>query len=84
MLYDTLYDSCKFRVPKLNLRHKGPFEAIRQFKNDVEVKHLNLDSITTLSVARLSIFSGSKEVGVRLAMEDADQFSNSGYHCLAW
>ena len=27
VLYDTLYDPCKFRVPKLNSRHKGPFEV---------------------------------------------------------
>jgi hypothetical protein len=75
VLYDTLYDPCKFRVPKLNSRHRGPFEVIRQVKNDVEVRHLNLGSISLLPVDRLSLFSGTREEGIRLAMEDADQFN---------
>ena len=75
VLYDTLYDPCKFRTPKLNSRHRGPYEVIRQVKNDVEARHLNLGSISTMPVDRLSIFTGSREEGIRLAMEDADQFN---------
>jgi len=56
------------------IRDTETFEVIRQVKNDVEVKHLNLGSITILSGARLRIFSCSKKEGVHLAMEDADQF----------
>ena len=75
VLYDTLYDPCKFRTPKLNSRHRGPYEVIRQVKNDVEARHLNLGSIAIMPVDRLSIFTGSREEGIRLAMEDADQFN---------
>lgn len=75
VLYDTLYDPCQYRVPKLNSRHRGPYEVIKQIKNDVEARHLNLGSISVLPVSRLSIFTGTREEGVRLAMEDADQFN---------
>ena len=75
VLYDTLYNPCNFRIPKLNSRHKGPYEVIRQVKNDVEARHLNLGSISTMPVDRLCIFNGTREEGIRLAMEDADQFN---------
>jgi len=44
-------------------------------KVDVEAGHRNLGSISTMPVDRLSIFTGSREEGFRLSMEDADQFN---------
>ena len=41
VLYDTLYDPCNFRTPKLNSRHKGPYEVIRQIKNGVEAQGIS-------------------------------------------
>ena len=74
VLYDTLYDQCQRRVPKLNSRGRGPYEVIRQVKNDVELRHLNSGAVSSKPVDRLALYSGTLESAKRLAEEDADQF----------
>ena len=43
-------------------------------RNDVECRHLNLKSIESFVVDRLTLFSGTRAEAERLAMEDANQF----------
>ena len=74
VLYDSLYDPCRYRTEKLQSRYKGPYEVISQQKDEVEVRHLALGFITKLLVERIGLFIGSREEAYALAMEDADQF----------
>jgi hypothetical protein len=50
----------------------GPYEVIRQVKNDVEVRDLVRGNIKVFHVERLKIFHGSKEEAFRLAKIDTD------------
>ena len=45
VLYDTLYSQDKFRTPKLNSRHSGPWKVKKHTENDVEVQYLCLGNI---------------------------------------
>jgi hypothetical protein len=74
VLYNSLHDDKARRSAKLDSKYKGPYEVIRQVKDEVEVRHLALGSIQRLLVERLKIFVGSKEEAFKLAMEDADQY----------
>jgi hypothetical protein len=73
VLYNCLYDG-RFRRTKLSNRCKGPYEVIQHVKNDVECRHLNMKSIESFAVERLTLFSGTRLEAERLAMEDANQF----------
>ena len=74
VLYNSLHDDKARRSAKLDSRYKGPYEMLRQVKDEVEGRHLALGSIKLLLVERLKIFVGSKDDAFKLAMEDADQF----------
>ena len=74
VLYNSLHDDKARRSAKLDSRYKGPYEVLRQVKDEVEGRHLALGSIKLLLVERLKIFVGSKDDAFKLAMEDADQF----------
>jgi hypothetical protein len=74
VLYDTLYDDKARQSAKLDSRYKGPYEVLRQVKDEVKCRHLALGSIKQLLVERLKLFVGSKDDAFKLAMEDADQF----------
>jgi hypothetical protein len=74
VLYNSLHDAKARRSAKLDSKYKGPYEVLRQVKDEVEVRHLALGSIQRLLVERLKIFVGSKEEAFKLAMEDADQY----------
>ena len=62
------------RPTKLASPYTGPFEVIRQTKNDVECRHLAMGNIKVLHVTRLKLFVGSREEAYKAALLDADQF----------
>ena len=62
------------RPTKLASPYTGPFEVIRQTKNDVECRHLVMGNIKILHVTRLKLFVGSREEAYKAALLDADQF----------
>jgi hypothetical protein len=59
---------------KLATRYAGPYEVLRQTKNDVECKHLAMGNIRTFYVGDLKPFFGTREEGKELAAIDHDQF----------
>jgi hypothetical protein len=56
VLYNSLHDDKARRSAKLDSKYKGPYEVLRQVKDEVEVRHLALGSIQWLLVERLKIF----------------------------
>ena len=63
----------KPRSNKLDPLYSGPYEVLKQEKNDVECRHLSLGSIKKLYVERLKLFRGSRDEARALASTDADQ-----------
>jgi len=61
------------RKEKLAIRYKGPHAVIRQYKDEVEVRHMAMEFITRLLVERVKLFNGTRDEAFRLAMEDAGQ-----------
>ena len=57
----------------LHMAYKGPYKVISQLKNGVECRHLCMKNIQTFHVERLKLFSGTREVGKKVAMLDFDQ-----------
>jgi hypothetical protein len=60
---------------KLSPKFLGPYEVIKQYKNDVTCKHIVLGNIKEFHVTRLKIFHGSKDEAIRIAKLDNDQFT---------
>ena len=59
---------------KLTSAYSGPYEVIKQVKNDVEVRHVSLGVIKQFHVTRLKLFAGTMEEAKVIALWDADQF----------
>ena len=59
---------------KLTARRSGPYQVVRQVKNDVTCKHVNLGSEHTLHVSRLTPFFGSYDDALRVARLDKNQY----------
>ena len=74
VLYDTQSDAHRMRREKLTSRYRGPYEVIKQYKDEVEVRHLCMGFVTRLLVERVKIFNGTRDEAYRLSLEDADQF----------
>jgi hypothetical protein len=72
----------KPKPTKLTSSFSGPYEVIRQIKNDVEVRHVSLGVIKEFHVTRLKLFAGSMEEAKAVALWDADQFTIKSI--LAW
>ena len=59
---------------KLIPRYRGPFQVIKQVKNDVECQHLATGVFHTLDVEKIQLFIGSSEEAKEAANWDADQY----------
>ena len=60
---------------KLRCRYEGPYEVLRQYKNDVECRHLAMGNVETFFVEHCKPYiGGSREKAVELARIDADQY----------
>jgi hypothetical protein len=62
------------RVTKLTPRYRGPYEVVKQVKNDIECKHLAGGATEFLHVESVQLFIGSREQALEAANWDADQF----------
>ena len=67
-------DPAKPKPTKLSSPYTGPYEVLRQVKNDVECRHVSLGVVRKFHVTRLKLFSGSEEQAKQTALWDADQF----------
>jgi hypothetical protein len=60
---------------KLRCRYDGPYEVLRQYKNDVECRHLAIGNVETFFVEHCKPYiGGSRERAMELARLDADQY----------
>jgi hypothetical protein len=59
---------------KLAPPYLGPFVVLSQEKNDVTVRHINLNTTHIFHVGRLKPFFGSREEGQQIAKIDQNQF----------
>ena len=60
---------------KLRCRYEGPYEVLRQYKNDVECRHLAMGDVQTFFVEHCKPYiGGSREKAIELARIDADQY----------
>lgn len=60
--------------PKMSTRFKGPFVVLKHVKNDVEVRDVLTDAITTFSSHVLQPFFGTLEDAKEAALRDSDQY----------
>ena len=67
-------DTSKPLPYKLASKYEGPFEVIKQEKNDVHCRHLGSDVVHVLFVGRCKIFSGCKKSAIETARYDYQQF----------
>ena len=70
----VMFDAGAKPHPKLSSRMKGPFEVVRQYKNDVQIRNLLTGGIREYSVSDLEPFFGDKESAIEAAMRDHEQF----------
>lgn len=73
VLLDALFDG-SLKEFKLKHRYLGPYQVIKQYKNDVEVRHLVEDSVHTFVVDTLKPFFGNDEEAFRAALIDFNRF----------
>ena len=64
----------KPRPHKLHPIYLGPYEVLEQTKNDVQVRHMAMHTISTFYVGDLKVFYGSRSDAQNLASVDADQY----------
>ena len=62
-----------FLPNKLAPNYLGPYKVIKQYKNDVEVRHLALGKVETVHVEKLKLFIGNEDEALKISMNDADQ-----------
>lgn len=74
VLWDPLETPWDFKETKLSPRYSGPYQVIRQSKNDVHCKHVNLGSEHTFHVSRLRPFFGTYDDALRVAQLDKNQY----------
>jgi hypothetical protein len=70
----TIIPKGPFKSAKLLPRYKGPYEVIKQIKNDVSGRHLAMGGITDMHVEDLQLFVGSRDQALEAANWDADQY----------
>jgi hypothetical protein len=69
----VLYDAGPKPHPKMASRHKGPYEVVRQNKNDVQVRDIVTGVVLEFSVVDLEPFFGDKSEAVIAARRDQEQ-----------
>lgn len=74
VLWDPLETPWDFKETKLTPRYAGPYQVIRQVKNDVHCKHVNLGTEHTFHVSRLHPFFGTYDDALRVSQLDRNQY----------
>ena len=70
----VLHFEPKPRQFKLTSPFSGPYEVLKQDKNDVTARHIVLGHVQTMFVGRLKLFYGTKDQAYQAALLDKDQF----------
>ena len=74
VLWNQKEHSHDFLPSKLSSKWLGPYEVVKQFKNDVTCRHVCLHSEAILHVSRLKPFFGSLQDAIELAKLDHNQY----------
>ncbi len=69
-----LFDKGPKPHPKLAPRYTGPYQVIKQVKNDVEVRHVIMGNVATFSIEDLIVFSGDIKSAKDAAIRDHSQY----------
>jgi hypothetical protein len=70
----VMFDAGSKPNPKMSCRMKGPFEVVRQYKNDVFIRNLVTGGMKEYSVADLEPFFGTRDAAAEAALRDQEQF----------
>jgi hypothetical protein len=70
----VLFDKGPKPHPKLAPRYAGPYQVIKQVKNDVEVRRVIMGNVATFSVEDLIVFSGDVKSAKDAALRDHSQY----------
>ena len=62
------------RVNKLDARFLGPYKVLKHVHNEVSVRNLVTDAVSTFHVSRIKPFFGTPEEAKEAALRDADQY----------
>jgi len=63
-----------FLPSKLTPKFVGPYQVIKQYKNDITCRHVIMGDVKVLHVSRVKMFYGTIEEAKRIAMLDNDQY----------
>lgn len=74
ILWNSLENPCDHLDEKLATPWKGPYEVVKQTKNDIQCTHVVLGEDAVLHVSRVKPFFGSREDAIRIGMTDKDQY----------
>jgi hypothetical protein len=69
----VFYDAGPKPHPKMASRHKGPYEVVRQNKNDVQVRDIVTGVVLEFCVVDLDPFIGDRSEAVIAARHDQEQ-----------
>jgi hypothetical protein len=70
----VMFDAGAKPHPKMASRMKGPFEVVRQYKNDVLIRNLITGGLREYSLSDLEPFFGDRDSAMEAAMRDQEQF----------
>ena len=74
VLWNPREHSRQAKATKLTPNFLGPYRVVRQVKNDIEVRHVVLNTEHVFHVDRLKPFVGSLEDAIRVAKDDQNQY----------
>jgi hypothetical protein len=73
ILWNSRENPCDHLPEKLTTAWKGPYEVVKQTKNDIECTHVVLGEDAVVHVSRVKPFFGTREEAEQVAMTDKDQ-----------
>jgi hypothetical protein len=74
LLWNPLETPQSFRSSKLSPKLLGPYEVIKQTKNDITCRHVITNVVSMLHSSRVTPFVGSSDAATSVALLDRDEY----------
>ena len=74
LLWNPLETPQSFRSTKLSPKLLGPYEVIKQTKNDITCRHVITNIVSKLHSSRVTPFVGSSGAASKVALLDRDEY----------
>ena len=74
LLWNPLETPQSFRSSKLSPKLLGPYEVIKQTKNDITCRHVITNIVSKLHSSRVTPFVGSSDAATSAALLDRDEY----------